>query len=76
MLKKLHACVCVRCTGFKEWFCSGARNVCPIEKSFAQQEKIIREKTDYSFNSREHKIKNIFFLLNECIIQAFEVITV
>ncbi len=27
---------------YKEYFCSGDRNVCPIEKSFAQQEKKIR----------------------------------
>ncbi len=27
---------------YKECFCSGARNVRPIEKSFAQQEKNIR----------------------------------
>ncbi len=28
----------MRCTRYEECFCSGARNIRPIEKSFAQQE--------------------------------------
>ncbi len=36
MYKKLHTLLCVHCTGYKECFCSGARNVHPIEIGFAK----------------------------------------
>ncbi len=45
---------------YKECFCSGARHVCPIEKSFAQQEKKIRRNSKIKLFPWYLCIENVF----------------